>query len=232
MHCYEQLRYDCQGGAQVLQPLLHQHLPALTCPPLHPHQAHHGQRTFSLSRQPRMLYFSSASHRMSAWQPGARTSCPGWMSRYSLTHPHLAPCCAEVSAQIVAGVHRLLTFHDSGPIEVVLRNVCYVQKRMLHGQGLVEAELSAVLFSSLPLTRRRYQSRIYPAVMLCLNVQVLAGAQMDPEKLSGQKLGDTISQLLGSYQELKPSAAQVSRAWSSMGCRNRALRELQPKANQ
>lgn len=33
---------------------------------------------------------------------------------------------------------------------------------------------------------------------------------MDPEQLSGQKLGNTILQLLGTYEELKPSAAKVS----------------------
>ena len=46
--------------------------------------------------------------------------------------------------------------------------------------------------------------------MVPFNVQVLAGAQLDPEQLSGRKLSDTITQLLGSYDELNPSPAQVS----------------------
>ena len=51
--------------------------------------------------------------------------------------------------------------------------------------------------------------------MLPLKLQVLAGVQLDPEQLNGQKLGDTISQLLGTYEELKPSVEQVSGRASS-----------------
>ena len=42
-------------------------------------------------------------------------------------------------------------------------------------------------------------------------MQVLAGAQLDPEQLSGRKLSSTITQLLGTYEELSPPPAQVSK---------------------
>ena len=54
--------------------------------------------------------------------------------------------------------------------------------------------------------------RVYPAAVFPPPVQVLTGAQMYPEALSAQKLDETISQLLGTYQEGHPSPAQVRRA--------------------
>ena len=47
-------------------------------------------------------------------------------------------------------------------------------------------------------------------------MQVLAGAQLDPEQLSGQKLSSTIMQLLGAYEELNPTSAEVSKQYQQL----------------